>query len=183
MTERKPRDITFRSWIDQQIAEAEERGAFDNLPGTGKPLPNRGNSENAWLIDWMRREGISTEELLPTPLKLRKQSSRLTSSVHELGSEREVRAAVDELNYQIKEWRKIPIGPPIFVPLLDAEAMVAKWREARQPLAPHTAEAVSHTAEAVSPGASVPSPLSLPSAAARAEAPPRRSWWRRRRSR
>ena len=41
MTERKPRDMTFRSWIDQQISEAEERGAFDNLPGTGKPLQNR----------------------------------------------------------------------------------------------------------------------------------------------
>ncbi|HUA42024.1 MAG TPA: DUF1992 domain-containing protein, partial [Streptosporangiaceae bacterium] len=39
MTERKPHDVTFRSWIDQQISEAEERGAFDNLPGAGKPLP------------------------------------------------------------------------------------------------------------------------------------------------
>jgi hypothetical protein len=150
-------------------------------------VPTPGDSENAWLIDWMRREGISTEELLPTPLQLRKQSSRLASSVHELGSEREVRDAVDELNYQIKEWRKIPIGPPIFVPLLDAEAMVGKWREARQPLAPHTPEAVSHrpeavsqTPEAVSPGPSVASPLGLPSAAAKAAAPPRRRWWRRR---
>ena len=108
MTERKPRDITFRSWIDQQISEAEERGAFDNLPGTGKPLPNRGDAENAWLIDWMRREGISTEELLPTPLRLRKQSSRLARTVHEMGSEQEVRDAVAELNYQIVEWRRIP---------------------------------------------------------------------------
>jgi len=171
VTERKPPDITFRSWIDQQIAEAEERGAFDNLPGTGKPLPNRGDSENAWLIDWMRREGISTEELLPAPLKLRKQASRLASSVHELGSEREVRDAVDELNYQIKEWRKIPVGPPVFVPLVDAEAMVGRWREARQPSA-----AVSHTPEAASPGLTA-----VPSAEAKADAPPRRRWWRRRR--
>jgi hypothetical protein len=36
MTERKPREISFTSWIDQQIAEATERGAFDNLPGAGK---------------------------------------------------------------------------------------------------------------------------------------------------
>lgn len=41
MPERKPHDLTFRSWIDQQISDAEDRGAFDNLPGTGKPLPNR----------------------------------------------------------------------------------------------------------------------------------------------
>ena len=160
MTERKPHDVTFRSWIDQQISEAEERGAFDNLPGAGKPLPNRGDAENSWLIGWMRREGISTEELLPTPLRLRKQSSRLASTVHELGSEQEVRDAVAELNHQIVEWRKIPIGPPIFVALVDAEAMVARWREAQAP------PAVSQ------PGTSPPAPV-------RADASPRRRWWRR----
>ncbi len=31
-----PRD--WESWIEQQIREAQERGAFDNLPGKGKPL-------------------------------------------------------------------------------------------------------------------------------------------------
>ena len=41
MTERKPREITFTSWIDQQINAAAERGAFDDLPGAGKPLPKR----------------------------------------------------------------------------------------------------------------------------------------------
>jgi Domain of unknown function (DUF1992) len=170
MTERKPHDVTFRSWIDQQISEAEERGAFDNLPGTGKPLPNRGDAENAWLIGWVRREGISTEELLPTPLRLRKQSSRLASTVHELGSEQEVRDAVAELNYQIVEWRKIPIGPPIFVALVDAEAMVASWREAQALLA------------APRPGTSPPAPAAKPPAPVRADASPRRRWWRRRRT-
>jgi hypothetical protein len=168
MTERKPRDMTFRSWIDQQISEAEERGAFDNLPGSGKPLPNRGDDENAWLIDWIRREGISTEELLPAPLKLRKQSSRLASTVPEMRSEQEVRDAVAELNYQIVEWRKIPTGPPIFVALVDAEAMVAKWREARTP--------------PVAPSVSSP-PAAVPSVAINANAPPRRRLLRRRHTR
>jgi hypothetical protein len=153
MTERKPPDITFRSWIDQQISEAAERGAFDNLPGTGRPLPKRANSDDAWLVEWMRREGISTEELLPTPLKLRKQSARLTANVQDLGSEQEVRDAVAELNYQIVEWRKLPLGPPIFVPLVDAEAMVGTWREAHPPLA--------------APAARVE------------DAAPARRWWRR----
>jgi DnaJ family protein C protein 28 len=30
--------MTWESWIDQQIREAQERGDFDNLPGSGKPL-------------------------------------------------------------------------------------------------------------------------------------------------
>jgi Domain of unknown function (DUF1992) len=171
MTERKPHDVTFRSWIDQQISEAEERGAFDNLPGAGKPLPNRGDAENAWLIGWMRREGIATEELLPTPLRLRKQSSRLAGTVQELGSEQEVRDAVAELNHQIVEWRKIPTGPPIFVALVDAEAMVARWREAQaSSAAPRTAPLP-------------PAPAAGPSAAVRPDATSRRAWWRRRHSR
>lgn len=168
MTERKPRDMTFRSWIDQQISEAEERGAFENLPGTGKPLPKRGDDENAWLIDWVRREGVSTDELLPVPLKLRKQSSRLASTVQEMRSEQEVRDAVAELNYQIVEWRKIPIGPPIFVALVDAEAMVAKWREAQAPPVP--------------PSGSSP-PTAAPSVALRPDGPRRRRWWRRQQAR
>ncbi|MDX6418598.1 MAG: hypothetical protein QOG28_3218, partial [Trebonia sp.] len=38
MTERKPPQMKFSTWIDQQIADAERRGVFDDLPGKGKPL-------------------------------------------------------------------------------------------------------------------------------------------------
>ena len=67
MTERKPPEISFASWIDRQIAEAEERGAFDNLPGAGQPLPRRGGEDacESWLRDYMRREGVSSDDLCP----------------------------------------------------------------------------------------------------------------------
>jgi len=131
MTERKPAGMSFTSWIDQQIGEAQERGAFDNLPGAGKPLPKRSQSDDGltWVRELLQREGLPTDELLPTPLKLRKQSERLAESVQELRSEDEVRAAVAELNRQIVEWRRIPHGPPIFVRLIDADAMVSRWRD------------------------------------------------------
>ena len=133
MTERKPPGMSFTSWIDQQIAEATERGAFDNLPGAGKPLPKRSEADDglAFVRELLQREGLPPDELLPTPLKLRRQSERLAESVHELGSEEEVRSAVAELNRQIAEWRRIPHGPPIFVRLIDADAMVTQWRDRR----------------------------------------------------
>src|SRR5215471_14642605 len=139
MTERKPPGMRFTSWIDQQISEAEERGAFDNLPGTGKPLPNRGEDDDgqAWVREWLRREGVSADVLLPTPLKLRKEAAQLAETVHNLGSEQEVRDVVADLNHRIMEWRKIPLGPPIFVPLVDEEKMLGRWRE-RQPATPPT---------------------------------------------
>jgi hypothetical protein len=159
MTERKPRDITVASWVDQQISEAAERGAFDDLPGAGKPISRRGGTE-AWLQDYLRREGVSGDELLPTPLRLRKEVERLAASVQDLRSEQEVREVVKGLNRQIAEWRRLPTGPPVYVRLVDEEAMVARWREARR---------------------RPPSPM--PPARPHPDPPPRRSrWWRRRRS-
>src|SRR5215471_5710949 len=99
MTERKPPEISFTSWIDRQISEAAERGAFDDLPGAGKPLPKRSEEDaaQAWLRDYLRREGVPAEELLPAPLRLRKEIERLSETVRELRSEQEVRSVVADL--------------------------------------------------------------------------------------
>jgi len=164
MTERKPQGMSFRSWIDQQISEATERGAFENLRGTGKPLRGRGEPDDpdAWVLDWVRREGVPAEELLPTPLRLRKQAAQLAESIPDFASEQEVRDAVAELNDRIMEWRRLPIGPPIFVRLVDSEAMVDKWRAGRP-----------------EPPAATAGPAAQPGDA-RAEARRgRRRWWRR----
>ncbi len=162
MTERKPREISFASWVDQQIAEAAERGAFDNLPGAGQPIPRRGGTE-AWLQDYLRREGVSADELLPTPLRLRKEIERLGGTVGDLNSEDEVREAVRGLNRQIVEWRRIPTGPPVYLRLVDEEAMVARWREEarRRPPAPAPA------------GRPHPYPRPGP----HPDSPSRRRWW------
>ncbi len=153
MTERKPGGMTFTSWIDKQIAEATERGAFDNLPGAGKPIPHHGDEDaaQAWLLEYLRKEGVSAEALLPTPLRLRKAIDRLAADVPGMRSEDEVREAVGELNHQIREWRRIPLGPPIFVPLVDEDAMVSRWHAARPSPAVPSAAPVP---EAAAPGSS-----------------------------
>lgn len=162
MTERKPPGTGFTSWIDQQVAEAERRGAFDNLPGAGKPIPARREEADyglAWLRDYARREGVPQEELLPEPLKLRKEIELLTETLAEFGSERELRETATELNRRILEWRRIPAGPPVFVPLLDVAALAAAWREERDARAARTADEPEVPAE---PETSRP-----------------RGWWRR----
>ncbi len=160
MTERKPPEISFASWIDQRINEAAEQGAFDNLPGTGKPLPSRGAAGDgqAWLRDYLRREGVSAEDLLPAPLRLRKEIERLTATVQDLRSEQEVREVVAGINQKILEWRRIPTGPPVFLRLVDGEAMIARWRDARR-------------------RPSAPAPDGFPP---RDTPSPRPRWWRRR---
>ncbi|HEY2279312.1 MAG TPA: DUF1992 domain-containing protein [Streptosporangiaceae bacterium] len=134
MTERRPPQRSFPSWIDQQIADAERRGVFDNLPGAGKPIPRRQDRDftQTWLRDKLQREGVPTEELLPTPLRLRRESERLTTGPLSLRSEQEVREAVAELNARILDWRRNGAGdPPIPVPLVRADEAVAAWHQAR----------------------------------------------------
>jgi len=87
MTERKPREISFTSWIDRQISEAQERGAFDNLPGAGKPLPKRAMDTDAWIRDKLDREGVPAEEMLPVPLRLRKEAERVSDTLSDYRSE------------------------------------------------------------------------------------------------
>jgi hypothetical protein len=137
MTERKPRDMSVQSWIDKQIQDATERGAFDNLPGTGKPLPNRGPfSTQDWIRQYLEREGVSAEEALPSPLRLRKESERLAESVHLLPSEQDVRDVVADLNARIRAYRTLPAdGPPLIVRLVDEDEMLRRWRAGRPAVA------------------------------------------------
>ena len=95
------------------------------------------------MRDYARREGVSPEEFLPTPLKLRREIEQLTETVGEMRSEAEVRETFGDLNRRIIEWRRIPVGPPIHVRLVNTDEMVARWRAARAAKAPQAAERLS----------------------------------------
>ena len=47
--------------ITAKIKAAEEAGEFDNLPGSGKPLPKVEDPENALLHRLMKENGASPE--------------------------------------------------------------------------------------------------------------------------
>ena len=47
--------------ITSKIKEAEADGAFDNLPGAGKPLPEVGDPKSAYLNRVMRENGVVPE--------------------------------------------------------------------------------------------------------------------------
>lgn len=138
MTERKPAGMRFETWIDRQVREAEERGLFQDLPGQGKPLnirPDGGDYGQAWLRDYARREGVPAEEMLPAPLRLRREAERLEAEVPAMASEADVLEAVSDLNRRIVDWRRIPDGPPVHVRLVNKDAMLQAWRAARRPRA------------------------------------------------
>jgi hypothetical protein len=125
--------VSVTSWyetrIDRLIREAQERGEFDNLPGSGKPLPGRGKpyDENWWIKDWVRRENLTG--LAPTSLKIRKEAEELMEALAKQSSESSVRTIVADLNERIERVRRgLVEGPPVILPLFDVDRVVEAWR-------------------------------------------------------
>ncbi|MFF0815240.1 DUF1992 domain-containing protein [Rhodococcus sp. NPDC003318] len=129
MTERKPWNVPFESWVERQIRLAQERGDFDNLEGAGKPLPHVDDAdENWWVKRKLAAEGLSTEALLPPSLQLRREIERLPDSVADLPTEQAVRDVVADVNRRIAEYIRAPSQPVVPVHRVDVDAAVAAWR-------------------------------------------------------
>ncbi|NIY78040.1 DUF1992 domain-containing protein [Celeribacter sp. HF31] len=66
--------------INQKIAEAERDGAFDNLPGAGKPLPEEDDPENALLNRVIKENGG-----VPEFVTLSRELEKLREELRETG--------------------------------------------------------------------------------------------------
>ncbi|WP_344318645.1 DUF1992 domain-containing protein, partial [Actinocatenispora thailandica] len=123
----------YESLIDQQIREATERGEFADLPGAGKPLRNLDATKDElwWLREYIAREGLSSDALLPPALQLRREIERLPETVRGALSEQNVRETVSGLNRRIADYLKAPTGPAMPVAPVDADTVVARWRADR----------------------------------------------------
>ncbi|MFF3060506.1 DUF1992 domain-containing protein [Streptomyces sp. NPDC057909] len=131
MTERKPAGVSFESWVDKQIREAEQRGDFSQLPGFGKPLPgiDRPYDETWWIKAKMQREGVS---MLPPALALRKEAEDTRAAVSEARSGAEVRRMLTAVNEKIEAAiRRPPPGPLLNMRPFDIDAVVEEWRAER----------------------------------------------------
>lgn len=160
MTERKPAGMAFETWIDHQITQAQERGAFEGLEGSGRPLPKRVREQTSyeWALEWARRQEADPRDLLPPGMALRREREDLALRVPRLPSEAAVRATVAEFNARVEQhWRRPQDGPDAVPGLADEDVLVRLWQATRPPPSPQQPTAV-------------PPP-----------APQRWRWWRRRR--
>jgi hypothetical protein len=155
VTDRKPPGLRFETWIDRQVREGIDHGRFDNLPGTGKPIPgiDRPHDDSWWVKEKLRRERVS---VLPPTLALRKEVEEARRRASQADSEVLARRIVEEINEKIRDAIVRPLaGPPLNLVPLNVERTMACWR------ADHPA---------VTPAA--------PPATDRRPAP-QASWWRR----
>lgn len=181
MTKRIPPGMPIHTWVDRLIAEAAERGEFENLPGAGKPLPglDRPLDEDWWVKQKIAEEEVPGDALLPPALALRKEVRALPQRVRDLPDEASVRAVVSDVNQRVADWIRAPSGPVLPIAPADTEDIVDQWRKARagtgKPPTSHTGASEHTAASGQRPegddGAATPEPG--PSS------PRRRPWWRR----
>ncbi|WP_285115985.1 DUF1992 domain-containing protein [Leifsonia sp. fls2-241-R2A-40a] len=119
--------------VEMTIQQAMRRGDFDNLPGSGKPLPGLTGTHDP---DWWIRRKIEREKLTglgPPALLLRTEDKELDDRLDRLASETAVREHLDTFNRRIIEARRqLQGGPPVITPTRDVDAEVERWRTRRE---------------------------------------------------
>jgi hypothetical protein len=129
---------SWESPVERAIREAQERGEFDNLPGSGKPLRNLGSPDvddpDWWVKGLVEREQLDLTAAMPPALALRKEAATFPESLLDLRTEEGVRAVLEDFNHRVKVDRLRPaVGnlPPLLARTVDVEDLVARWRDLR----------------------------------------------------
>ena len=132
MTERKPRHLSFESWVDGQLREAREQGLFEDLPGAGKPLEDLEEAYDPfwWAKKLARRERL---DVVPPAVEIRRKVERLREAMAGIASEQHLREGVRALNEEIRRLNTYAThGPPTTQAPLDVDAELARWRALRE---------------------------------------------------
>jgi DnaJ-like protein len=131
MTERKPPEKSWRSWVEEQIQQAQADGSFEGLEGQGKPIPGIEAPYDPlwWVKKLLEREKLS---VLPPALELRASVDRALQAMWPLTDPHQVRDRVIAINEQIaRANRTTAAGPPTSLSLLDVDTVLAEWRRRR----------------------------------------------------
>ncbi|SOC51304.1 DUF1992 domain-containing protein [Ornithinimicrobium cerasi] len=123
------------SWVDQQIQQAQRQGAFDDLPGAGRPLRDVDTRTDPdwWVRGLVEREQLDLSEALPGAMQLRREKAGFPDSLMDLPDEAAVRARLEDFNERVLADRRRPhvgtTSPPV-VGRVDVDALVGVWRAA-----------------------------------------------------
>ncbi len=107
-----PTERGFESRVDRQIREAAERGEFDDLPGSGKPIMDLASvyDPDWWVKRFFERESArdaadSLRQAIRTELPLLKV---IPDAVGAAARVREINEMVDAVNARLAPAERLP---------------------------------------------------------------------------
>ena len=129
MTKRRPPGMSTQEWVEAQIKRAQNAGEFDDLPGAGKPLKLADQHDPDWWVkEFIHREDVETEALLPPAVQLRKEKQQVHEKVRGMRRESEVRDYLADLNKRIRISIRDTTGPVVPTGPVNEDAIIAQWR-------------------------------------------------------
>jgi len=129
--ERKPPKETWEDFTEREIRTAQADGAFENLPGFGKPIPgiDQAYDENWWIKEKLKRERM---QVVPPILEARLALEQTLKEIALTDNEFVVRKKLSEVNEKLRKAHYSPIaGPTDGIAEVDIEAAVIEWKESR----------------------------------------------------
>jgi hypothetical protein len=114
-------------WIERVIREAQEAGEFDDVAGTGEPIPDIGRP---YEPGWWARRWIARERQRETTTELARAIEQELPRVLAGTVEQKTRSGLESLNTKIKEHNeRAPTGNDL--PLLDVDRLLQEWAQRR----------------------------------------------------
>ena len=140
-------EVVIALLADRQIRKGIERGEFDNLPGSGKPLDlPRHDDRDWWVKSLLKRAGLV---MLPPSIQLRRDDAALDEQLDRLPSKADVRWEVEQFNERVIRARyQLPVGPPLITMPRDVGATVAAWVDRKAARAEEARKKAEEVAEA-----------------------------------
>lgn len=131
MTERKPANESWESFVERQIQDAKADGEFEALPGFGKPCDEMDAplTPDWWLKKKLKRERVS---VLPPALEIKRDVERELAAIKALSDESRIRKRLAELNERIRAANLATLwGPPSTMMEIDIDSFLTKWRRSQ----------------------------------------------------
>jgi len=92
----------FQKIIEQRIKEAQERGEFDDLPGSGEPLKIEDDSHIPEDLR-LAYKVLRNADCLPPELELKKEIRQMEDLLEHIPDEREKYRQIKKINYKIMQ--------------------------------------------------------------------------------
>ena len=135
--------MSINDWVEGQIRRADAEGAFEDLPGKGRPLAglDRELDPMTWVVEKLRAERFDLATVLPPQLALAREAELVPDKIRTMRTQAAVRAYLEDLNQRIRLAHARPAeGPPMRTKLIKLEPVLAQWRQYRASLTPPAPE-------------------------------------------